>query len=455
MNIQVTPHTIVITLDSSVNAGEYNVTPCEFTFTEEYENLAKTAIFSSSDGTVIKTPILNNQCAIPIEVLQHSGNVSLGVYAYETDNDELVLRYSPTPKYFNVRKGSFRVGNDPELPSPTEWERVLEQINQAIEETNNLNITANKEGKVTTVTITKKDGTTQTIDIEDGADGADGRNGTDGKDGADGKDAKINGVNTLTIQEGENITIEQEGSTLTISSTGGSGGTSDYEDLENKPSINNVTLSGDKTTADLGIVIPDLTDYVKNTDYASFSKGGVIKLNIGTYATNITNDGTLYNPERTYEQYNSSLSRSAFIGKGTLENVITGKGLVASSDLSSVATSGSYNDLSNKPTIPSKTSDLTNDSGFITNSALTDYVSNTDYATNSTGGVVKIDAYAITKNTNGNLMSNIYDYSTYSTASDNSFISKGTLENVLNEKIGNINTILATLTTPSNQGGNN
>lgn len=36
------------------------------------------------------------------------------------------------------------------------------------------------------------------------------------------------------------------------------------------------------------------------------------------------------------------------------------------SGLATVATSGSYNDLSNKPTIPSKTSDLTNDSGFIT-----------------------------------------------------------------------------------------
>lgn len=35
------------------------------------------------------------------------------------------------------------------------------------------------------------------------------------------------------------------------------------------------------------------------------------------------------------------------------------------SELSSVATSGSYNDLSNKPTIPTKTSDLTNDSGFM------------------------------------------------------------------------------------------
>lgn len=38
---------------------------------------------------------------------------------------------------------------------------------------------------------------------------------------------------------------------------------------------------------------------------------------------------------------------------------------VNSSDLASIATSGDYNDLSNKPTIPTKTSELTNDNGFI------------------------------------------------------------------------------------------
>ena len=37
-----------------------------------------------------------------------------------------------------------------------------------------------------------------------------------------------------------------------------------------------------------------------------------------------------------------------------------------SASLATVATSGSYNDLTNKPTIPTKTSDLTNDSGFVT-----------------------------------------------------------------------------------------
>lgn len=35
---------------------------------------------------------------------------------------------------------------------------------------------------------------------------------------------------------------------------GGGGGTSDYTDLTNKPKINNVTLAGNKSLNDLGIV---------------------------------------------------------------------------------------------------------------------------------------------------------------------------------------------------------
>lgn len=40
-----------------------------------------------------------------------------------------------------------------------------------------------------------------------------------------------------------------------------------------------------------------------------------------------------------------------------------------SNSLATVATSGSYNDLSNKPTIPTKTSDLTNDSNFVSDAS--------------------------------------------------------------------------------------
>ena len=35
---------------------------------------------------------------------------------------------------------------------------------------------------------------------------------------------------------------------------GGGSGTNDYNELKNKPKINNVSLSGDKTTTDLNLV---------------------------------------------------------------------------------------------------------------------------------------------------------------------------------------------------------
>ena len=50
-------------------------------------------------------------------------------------------------------------------------------------------------------------------------------------------------------------------------SGGGSGGTTDYTDLTNKPQINGVTLSGNKTTAALGITetwIGTQAQYVSN-----------------------------------------------------------------------------------------------------------------------------------------------------------------------------------------------
>ena len=80
-----------------------------------------------------------------------------------------------------------------------------------------------------------------------------GEKGDTGAAGQNGRDATINGVNTLTLTAGDNITLSQSGSTLEISATGGSGGTSDYTDLTNKPKINNVELSGNKTTSDLGL----------------------------------------------------------------------------------------------------------------------------------------------------------------------------------------------------------
>ena len=82
------------------------------------------------------------------------------------------------------------------------------------------------------------------------------------------------------LTAGANITITEDN---VISSTGGGGGgTGDYADLINKPRINNVILSGNKTTAQLGLptktsditndsgfitaAVNNLTNYYKKTD---------------------------------------------------------------------------------------------------------------------------------------------------------------------------------------------
>lgn len=70
---------------------------------------------------------------------------------------------------------------------------------------------------------------------------------------------KLVAVDTTNSQEmitiGENLTL----SNGILSATGGSSGTMDYSDLTNKPQINNVTLTGNKSLADLGIDLPTVT----------------------------------------------------------------------------------------------------------------------------------------------------------------------------------------------------
>ena len=62
---------------------------------------------------------------------------------------------------------------------------------------------------------------------------------------------------------------------------------------------------------------------------------------------------------------------------GTVTTALAAK--ANSVDLATVATSGSYNDLDDKPTIPTNTSDLTNDSGFVVSSNLATVATSGDY----------------------------------------------------------------------------
>lgn len=70
---------------------------------------------------------------------------------------------------------------------------------------------------------------------------------------------------------GDNVTITEVDGIVKINSTGGGTGTSDYNDLTNKPKINDVTLSGNVSLDTLGIT--DLIDTKINTAIGNALKG--------------------------------------------------------------------------------------------------------------------------------------------------------------------------------------
>ena len=119
----------------------------------------------------------------------------------------------------------------------------------------------------------------------------------------------------------------------------------DYDDLSNKPTIPVVPTNISSFNNDSGYITKDVNDL---TNYTLTSNLSAVATS-GDY-DDLTNKPTI--PDV-----------SNFITKDV--NNLTYYTL--SSNLSTVATSGSYNDLSNKPTIPTKTSDLTNDSDFLVN----------------------------------------------------------------------------------------
>ena len=107
--------------------------------------------------------------------------------------------------------------------------------------------------------------------------------------------------------------------------------------------------------------------------------------------TNISSGDTIATLFGKIKKWLSDLKTVAFTGRYTdltdlptiptkTSDLMNDSGFVDSNSLATVATSGSYADLSNKPTIPSKTSDLTNDSNFVDSSSLSTVATSGSYA---------------------------------------------------------------------------
>lgn len=80
--------------------------------------------------------------------------------------------------------------------------------------------------------------------------------------------------------------------------------------------------------------------FIKDTDYASSSKGGTVKVD-STYATDITSGGKLKAKEITAEAY-AEANDAAFISKATLDNVLAAQPAPAAGITFTEIFTGSY-----------------------------------------------------------------------------------------------------------------
>ena len=154
MNVKVTKDNVsILNKDElKVHVGEYKVNLINFDFSEEYtKDLVLNALFVMNDGSSFQTSILDNECHIPGQVLESKGHVLLGVYAYKVNEDELELRYSPRPDYFNVELGSYNPdAEESQEITPTQFEQYMQalqnglnQVQESIKELNQVTDNAN------------------------------------------------------------------------------------------------------------------------------------------------------------------------------------------------------------------------------------------------------------------------------------------------------------------------
>ena len=145
----------------------------------------------------------------------------------------------------------------------------------------------------------------------------------DGIDMSTKQDTLVSGQNIATIN-GNNLL---EGGNIEIQTGGGGGGTTDYTDLTNKPSINGVVLSGNKTTSQLGINIPTKTSDLTND--SGFLTSETEPAFNSSVAKNITNaDITNWNSKQAQLQSGvniMTINNNSILGSGNLE-IQTGGG---------------------------------------------------------------------------------------------------------------------------------
>ena len=269
----------------------------KFSFSSEWAGLSKTAVFTNGDTTI---DVLNvaDEITIPHEVLALSGKkLKVGVYGFTVDDHGNIEIAIPTvyADLGKVVKGADPSGDEstePSLPIWAQTQALIGNLSQIETETKDSLVAAINEVKQTTDTKQDK------------------------------------------LIAGENITIAADGKT--ISATGGGGSTVELD----------TTLTQSGKAADAKAVGDALAGKQNTISDLESIRTGAAK-----GATALQSVPSTYRTANEQDTIDDG-KVDKVTGKGLSSNDYTDAAKAKVDALAPVATSGSYNDLTNKPTIP-------------------------------------------------------------------------------------------------------
>lgn len=454
----VTKDKVSIKQDDTLNRGEYNVTKCKFLFSKEYDGLVKEAIFFIEEKNIGILLDENDECNIPQEAFKFRGNIEIGLYAYYTNNNKLEKRYSPNKTTKVISDGSYtsEIDNTEEI-TPTDKEQMNSIIKKNVEEIKRLS--TNKVDKVDGYNLSENNFSNIYKKKLDGIE----------------QNAQVNKIEKIFINDDEmpivekkiNITIPTKLTDLkndnhfvndknyvhtdnnfTHTEKEKLKKLNNYDDsslnekivensnsiLENKKDIQNLKETSEKNTSNINKFNKNLQNYslVTETGYkldlSIDSSTYIMTLKLLDKNENVLSTGKIDLPIESMiinVSYDSNVKRLTFsLQNGNIINVPLNdliSGLVTEKNLEET-----LKEYALKKDIPKNLSELKNDSN---------YVKNTDYATKTVAGVIKgTGAFCFIVDSEGQPKLNILDYDQYNKYSFNNFISKGTLENVIEGK---------------------
>lgn len=142
----------------------------------EYEiNGVKNYIILTKEGETYTIPVKN---VITIYQEDTCGKIEFQLVVTEGTDPEEIPVFKSNIFYLRCRPSINAVNEAPEG-----YELWIEQANEKLNEMDNLNISVSKEGDTATVTVTKKDGTEESVEIYDGETGPEGPQGPTGPTG--------------------------------------------------------------------------------------------------------------------------------------------------------------------------------------------------------------------------------------------------------------------------------